>query len=153
MNIASRFDSPQSREMPHGSYLQPRSTWKVSNKIYGAIQLIPNYTCLRATVRQRLISLNVEKEVITNRTPWDLTQFTRRSLKKTQRPRAGVRRRGPRGRGLEKQLDHLRAAAYRRPVQRGQASVRSPSCGRSSGNPDVPTPKMIEPVHPGKVGY
>ena len=42
-----------------------------------------------------------------------------------------------RGLGLEKLLDHLRAAAARRRVQRGPASVRSLSCGRSRGSPDA----------------
>ena len=83
-------------------------------------------------------------------TRWDRTKFTRRSPKKSQRPRAVVRRlRVHRGLGLEKQLDHLRVAVSRRRVQRGQTSVRSPFCGRSSGNPGAPSRKMMETVHPG----
>ena len=61
-------------------------------------------------MRQRLISLNVEKESSQTETPWDLTQFARRSPKKPQRPRAVVQLRVHAGLGLEKQKDHLRAA-------------------------------------------
>ena len=70
--------------------------------------------------------------------------------KKTQRAPAVVRRlRIHRGLGLEKQLDHLRTALARRFVQWGPTSVRSPFCGRSSGNPGAPSRKMMETVHAG----
>ena len=118
---------------------------EVSNKIYEAIQINISIQIINAheqPMRQRLISLNVEKESSQTETPWDLTKFARRSPKKPQRPRAVLLLHVHRGLGLEKQLDHLRVAIFRRTVQRGPASVRSPSCGRSSGNPDVPSHKM-----------
>ena len=58
--------------------------------------------------------------------------------KKTQRPRAVVLLRIHRALGLDN-----------RRVQRGQTSVRSPFCGRSSGNPGAPSRKMMETAHPG----
>ena len=66
------------------------------------------------------------------------------ATEKRQGPRAAVRlRRVHRGLGLEKQLDHLRVAAARRPVKRGRTSVWTPE-----GAPDAPSHKMIETVHP-----
>ena len=112
-------------------------------KLSKYIQIINAYG---QPMRQRLMSLNVEKRVITNRTPLGshaVTQFTRRSPKKTQRPRAVFLLRVHRGLGLEKQLDHLRAAVSGRPVQRGRTSVWTPE-----GAPDAPSHKMIETVHP-----
>ena len=86
---------------------------EVSNKIYEAIQINISIQIINAheqPMRQRLISLNVEKESSQTETPWDLTQFARRSPKKPQRPRAVVQLRVHAGLGLEKQKDHLRAA-------------------------------------------
>ena len=51
-----------------------------------------------------------------------------------QRPRAILRLHVHLRLGREKQLDHLREAVECRSVQRGPASVRSPSCGCASGH-------------------
>ena len=127
MNLARKFDSRQSREKPWVLLALYLETMEQNLRSY------PNYKCSSAAVWQRLCSLNVDNEFITNRTPWDLTQFTRRSPKKRQRPRAeGVLLHVHRGLGLEKQLDHLRVATARRFVERGLASVRSRPCGRSA---------------------
>ena len=127
MNIAKRFDLAHSREMQ----------WALIALCLDSMQQIsrnyPNCKCLWAAVRHRHFSLKWRKSSSQTETRWDRTQFTKRSPKKLQRPRAIVRLRVHRGLGLEKQLDHLRAAASRRRiVQRGPASVRSPSCERST---------------------
>ena len=90
---------------------------------------------------QRLISLNVDKEVITNRNPLGSHEVRQAVTETTAGAPAVVLLHVHRGIGLEKLLDHLRVAVSRRIVQRGPASVPSPSCGRS-GNQDVPSHKM-----------
>ena len=136
MNLARRFDSPQSKDIQRVLITLSVESMQQNLRSYPNISKL---SMLMSSPCGRDLFGECRERGHHKPNPLGSHAVHQAVTKKPQRPPAAVRLRVHRDLGLEKLLDHLRVALLRRIVQRGQASVRSPG-----GAPDAPSHKMIE---------